>query len=240
MGATNLALERLDGAPLGEVSRSPRKAGAPLAWLLRYGWPLAGVALLTWVGFHLHLTVAASGFSYLILVVITAVTAGFWEATAASLASVVCLDYFFTPPLFSFDVDDLRNLVELGAFEFTALVLSRLSQRAQARTAEAIAARRDAERLYHASRDILLHDRSCAPGSVLPSLIFQIFDLSGVVLFDAVSARTYAAGSPPPGSDERVRRAYYADSDVFDPGFNAWLCVLRLGGRPIGSMALCG
>jgi len=70
-------------------------------------------------------------------------------------------------------------------------------------------------------------------------LIREVFDLSEVVLFDAISASTYVSGISLPEAEERARSAYYLNSDVFDAESNAWFCVLRLGVQPVGSLALC-
>jgi hypothetical protein len=59
---------------------------------------------------------------------------------------------------------------------------------------EAVAGRRDMERLYETSRRILLLDSSGEPGNLIPSLIRDIFDLRAVQLFDAQSAATYQSG----------------------------------------------
>jgi K+-sensing histidine kinase KdpD len=67
---------------------------------------------------------------YLVVVVLAALYGGFWQATVVSVAAAACLNYFFVPPIFSF-ANSPANWVALGAFEFTALVISRLSQRAQ-------------------------------------------------------------------------------------------------------------
>ena len=79
--------------------------------------------------------------------------------------------------------------MELGAFEFTALVISQLSNRAQLRAVEAIAERRDTDRLYQAARRMLLLDSRGNVGNLVSSLIRETFEIRGVVLFDAHSAR---------------------------------------------------
>jgi hypothetical protein len=104
------------------------------------------------------------GFLYLILVIAAAMRGGFWFATVISVASALCLNYFFAPPVFSFSISDPANWVALVAFELTALVISRLSQTAADRTAEAIRERRDAERLYEVSLRMFLLNRSRDPG----------------------------------------------------------------------------
>jgi two-component system, OmpR family, sensor histidine kinase KdpD len=201
---------------------------------------LAMVAASTWLAFYLGLGMATAGFLYLFLVVLAAVYGGFWLATATSVAAVACLDYFFVQPLFTFNVDSPEDWVGLGAFEFTALVVSRLSYVAKLRASEAIAERRDSERLYQTSRRILLFDRSSDPGGLLTALICEVFELEAVLLFDATLARNYSAGNSTSGAEERIRNAFSGDASEYDPNTRTWYCVLRLDARPVGGLALCG
>jgi K+-sensing histidine kinase KdpD len=92
------------------------------------------VAFCTWFAFRLELGLATAGFLYLVLVVLAAIYGGFWIATAASFVALGCLDYFFVPPLLSFRVNSPAYWAALCAFEFTALVVSRLSYTANAFT----------------------------------------------------------------------------------------------------------
>src|SRR5450432_1184045 len=150
---------------------------------------LAGVGAGTWVSFRFGQSFAFTGFLFLVLVVLAAMYGGFLQATVVSVAAVACLNYFFVPPLFSF-VNSPANWVALGAFEFTALVISRLSLRAQLRALEAIAGQRDMERLYETSRRILLLDSSREAGQPIATLIREVFALQAVQLFDAGPSTT--------------------------------------------------
>jgi two-component system, OmpR family, sensor histidine kinase KdpD len=208
--------------------------------LLPCSLSLVGVLGCTWISFRLGQNLSSVGFFYLVFVVLVAVYGGFWQATFISVISVACLDYFFNEPIFSFSVDRVSNWVELGAFEFTALVISQLSNRAQLRALEADAERRDTMRLYQTARRILLWDGEGNPGQLVASLIREVFELRGVVLFDGLSGSLYGSGEPAPGVDRRTRDAYLFDSDTFESAEKNWLCVLRLGARPVGSVALCG
>lgn len=201
---------------------------------------LAVVAACTWFAYYLRLNLATAGFLYLILVIAAAMRRGFWFATVTSVVSVLCLNYFFVPPVFSFSVNDPANWAALGAFELTALVISRLSNTANARTAEAIRDRRDAERLYQVSLQVFLLNRSQDPGDILASVIHEAFDLQSVVLFDAASGNTYSAGDRTPDAGERARRAFLRDDNEYDPVSQSWFCVLRVDLQPEGGLALCG
>jgi len=207
-------------------------------------WPcllsLLGVCLCTWISFRLGQNLGAVGFLYLVFVVLAAVYGGFWQATLISVIAVACLDYFFDDPIFSFSVGRLSNWVELGSFEFTALVVSRLSNRARLRELEAVAKRAEAEQLYQTSRRILLLNSRGDSGQSLVSLIRDLYDLRAVVLFDAISTDVYESGDPPEGTALRTRDAYILNSNQFEPEERRWLCVLRLGMQPVGGLSLCG
>jgi len=196
----------------------------------------------TWVSFRLCQTSATVGFLYLVCVVLAAVYGGFWQATWISVISVACLDYFFNPPVFSFTVDRLSNWVELAAFEFTALIVNQLSNRAHLRELEAVAERRETERLYQTARRILLFDSPGDPGNLVTSLFREVFDLSTVLLFDAPSGAVYPQHNRPDQQSaiERMKESYFLDADAHDSKAKTWFCVLRLGVRPAGALALCG
>src|ERR1700733_12625921 len=145
--------------------------------------PLAAVAVCTWVSFRLGQGFAFTGFLYLVFVVLAAMYGGFRSATLVSVVSAACLNYFFVPPVFSF-VNSPANWVALGAFEFTALVISQLSHRAHRRAVEVEHLYAQMERLYQTSRRILLLDTSTEPGNLVASSIREIFGLKAVQLFD--------------------------------------------------------
>jgi two-component system sensor histidine kinase KdpD len=209
-------------------------AVAPCAGLL------ATMAVCTWVAFHIRASFETAGFLYIAFVVLAAFYGGFWQATLISFVAVASLDYFFNAPIFSFRVDRLSGWMELGVFEFTALVISQLSNRAQVRALEAVAERRDSDRLYQAARRILLLEGASDLGNKVPSLICEMFDLRGVVLFEALPESTYESGEPAPGADRYARQAFALNTATFDADQKSCYCVLRVADRPIGALALCG
>jgi two-component system sensor histidine kinase KdpD len=200
---------------------------------------LAGVGFSTWVSFRVGQGFAFTGFIYLVFVVLTAMYAGFGWATLVSVVSATCLNYFFVPPIFSF-VNSPENWVALGAFEFTALVISQLSHRAHRRTVEVERLYEEMERLYQTSRMILLLDNCSELGAVISSSIRDAFGLKAVRLFDAIPANEYCSGDCPANSAAGTRDAYLLGSDTFDEAARTWYCALSIGARPIGGMALIG
>ena len=68
-------------------------------------WLLGGVALAiaTWICFALDFNPAAAGFVYLTVIVILSLWDSFLSSAIFSFASVAALNYYFIPPLFSFE-----------------------------------------------------------------------------------------------------------------------------------------
>jgi two-component system sensor histidine kinase KdpD len=130
--------------------------------------------------------------------------------------------------------------VALCAFEFTALVISRLQQRAQMKAKEALVQRRDSERLYFAAREMLQLDHTSEPGIRITPMIRRTFELTGVVLFDASTANTVKDGECTPEIEQGTRDAYFRGSDSYESTTGTWFCVLRVGVRLVGSLALRG
>src|SRR5215813_3726439 len=89
----------------------------------------------------------------LLLVVLFAATGwGSRPALLAALLGVVCFNFFFLPPFYTFTIEDPQNWVALATFLITALVAGELSARAKRRAEEAEASRREIERLYNEYR----------------------------------------------------------------------------------------
>src|SRR5882762_4499677 len=84
----------------------------------------AAIGLLTSYGIALHIYLPTISFLFLLLVIAVSLLFGFRQASFVSLLAAGCLDFFFTPPLYSFDITNVQDYVALGAFEVTALVIS--------------------------------------------------------------------------------------------------------------------
>jgi two-component system, OmpR family, sensor histidine kinase KdpD len=218
--------------------RSPKRVRRTLNDLQCCSLTLVGVGVCTWVSFRMGQGFAFTGFLYLVFVVLAAMYGGFRSATLVSVVSAACLNYFFVPPIFSF-VNSPTNWVALGAFEFTALVISKLSHQEHCRTLEVQGLYDETECLYQTSRRILL-DSSADPGGFIAASICDVFSIKGVQLFDAVAAVAYVSGQRPADAEARTRDAYFLNTNIFDEASKAWYCVLSIGARPMGGLALIG
>jgi len=190
------------------------------------------VLLATWLAYQLHLNLAAAALIQLLAVLAIALKAGFWPATIVSIVANGCLNYFFISPLFTLYVPDRQDWVALVVFEVSALVASRLSAQAQDQTDQAKRHRRELERLYEFSTQLLRLGRK-TPGGQILSLMQKVFLIDAGVLFDASKAELELVGVTNGGLEAETRGAYLQDRDSQSADARTWIRVLRLGVRPI-------
>jgi two-component system sensor histidine kinase KdpD len=198
----------------------------------------AAVFCLTFIAFHLHVNKSSAGFLYLLLVVIIALRLGFGAATVASFLAVNCLDYYFIAPILTFRISDPGDWTALLTFEFTALVVSRLSTQVQhqARIAKQQSSAR--QKLYQLSRGALLLDPARPVESQILGLIQATLRIKSAALFDAAHARTYSAGEMAAELESTARNTYLLNRDEDDAVGGQWSRVLGLGGKAMGAIAL--
>ncbi len=209
---------------------------------LRLGGVIALIGGLTFLSARLIPgNVTTVGFTYLIAVLVIAARWGFLEALVASVASVLCFNFFFFEPVGTFNIAEPENWVALFAFLVTSLVASQLSARARQRTQEALDRQREMEKLYALSRAILLIDANASPGRQIADQIRDIFGFSAVALYDHKVGEVHHVGSGnPTGMDERLRQVAVSGTLQSDTANGAVLTPILLGGQTVGSLAIQG
>jgi two-component system sensor histidine kinase KdpD len=156
------------------------------------------------------------------------------------VVAVLCQDYFFVPPLFTLYVNDPWNYLTLVVFEFSVLVVSRLSARERTHARVAEDQRRSLERLHELSRRTLSLDLRQPPGPQLLLLIKEIFGLDAVAIFDADLDTVDTYGDLPVDSSEMARLTCYFENDQDEPDSCLSRRALRLGTTPIGALLVRG
>jgi PAS domain S-box-containing protein len=104
---------------------------------------ILGVAVVTaiFAPFHATLSSTTVALAYLLVVLFVATVWGSRPATVASVLGMLCFNFFFLPPIYTFTIDDPQNWVALAAFLITAITAGRLSEQAKRRAAAAEAGR---------------------------------------------------------------------------------------------------
>jgi two-component system sensor histidine kinase KdpD len=175
--------------------------------------------------------------SYLVAILLIATGWGIVEATAASLAAVLCFNFFFLPPVGTFTIADPQNFVAFVAFLATAVVASQLSGRARQRSIDAAARERDLERLYALSRALLLSPVGPSTLEAIARHIAEAFELPAVAVYDRHTDQISRAGPAElPPIDGKLRDV--ARQAVSLREESVVVTAIRLGGAPIGSLAL--
>jgi PAS domain S-box-containing protein len=91
----------------------------------------------------------------LLVVLFVAVVWERWPGMLASVLGMLCLNYFFLPPLYTFTIADPKNWIALSAFFITALTAGQVSTWAKQRAAEAEASRSQARLASAYNRGLL-------------------------------------------------------------------------------------
>src|SRR5271170_6702243 len=199
----------------------------------------AAALLITWLAYRFHFNLSSATSVHLFLVTAIALRWGFLEASIVSLLSVACLDYFFTQPLFKFDMTDSHDWVALITFESVALLVSRLSNQVNRHARESEMHRSHLQKLYELSKNVLLLDRQKPVDQQLASLIQTTLQVKGVALWNAYDLHLCMSGTCEVTEDE-VRSIYFTERNEDDSVTATSWRVLRSGTRSIGSLVICG
>jgi two-component system, OmpR family, sensor histidine kinase KdpD len=175
--------------------------------------------------------------TYVVLILLVASAWGVVEAMVASVTAAVCLNVFFLPPVGTLTIADPQNWIALAAFLVTSVIASQLSGWARRRTVDAIARQRDLERLYALSRGLLLSPGRPSMATVLARQIAEAFAFTVVAVYDHTLDVVSWAG---PGDrlplDSKLRECARQGVSLRDG--DVQIVAIRLGGAPIGSMAI--
>jgi two-component system sensor histidine kinase KdpD len=198
------------------------------------------IALITYFCFRSRLNLSVTGFLYLIVVVLQSLRGNFASSAFVSVLTVACLDFFFTPPVFSFEVTNSLDILALISYLITGLVITRLTTRVRKEAAVSDNQRRQVDLLYQLAKQLLALD----PGGDLLSRsaerFREVFNLNAVCLFDAISGEFHGAGNSLSGLAVRTRSACQLGQDADDVAAGVTVRYLRATGKKIGAVGFEG
>ncbi len=216
---------------------APRAIGAIAA--------VAAVTAVYTTGFHVTNSTTVA-LTYLLVVLVVAATSVLWVAVMTSVVAMVCINFFFLPPVGTLTIADPRNWVALIAFLAVSLVASNLSSVARARTEEALARRDAVARLFDLSRDILLMTDSDEAISRLASFVARRFELDyvAICLPHAAEWSIVEGGRLMLALDKSQLSVAMTEGEghkmIMADGQAVQLVPLRLGARAVGLLATAG
>jgi two-component system, OmpR family, sensor histidine kinase KdpD len=188
---------------------------------------------------HVNQTTVALSF----LLAILAVSA-VWGMAVSAFMSVVAMasfNYFFLPPVGTLTIADPQNWVALFAFLVTSITGSQLSSRIRKQADEAHQRRREVERLYGFSRQLLGEGNVIQLMNAIPDYLVQSFEAGASELFLPQKDKFYRSGFGAAHLDEeKMRAAFLNDEMTLDAERNQYFIPVRLGVRPIASLGISG
>ncbi len=168
----------------------------------------------------------------------------FWglrQAVFMAVIATLAFNYFFLPPLGTFSIDQPQNWVALFAFLITAVTASELSERAGREARNANERRRELERLYGFSQQLLSSDNAAELLNAIPRYIVDSFGVRSAAISLSNRADIYRSGPTIDGLESHdlqlcclrgEPRIDHANQRAFTP--------LSLGMRVVGSMGISG
>ncbi len=205
-----------------------------LHWLVATAMAMLTGLALVW----LHANSTTAGMVFLALVVWSATQAGITLSLYIAALCAIFFDFFFMLPYHTMRLAGPQQWLEMLTFAASCLVVSRVAERARQQTRHAEQRRKDVERLYELSQELMLYEDAEGLIRELPRLIDRIFSLDGVALYVCDRDKFYASTSELPMSIHASLRA-------MTQGYNPTLTIpgnltarpLLLGMRPVGAIA---
>jgi two-component system, OmpR family, sensor histidine kinase KdpD len=182
------------------------------------------------------------GFTFLLAVLVISAAWGLRYAIFMAILATAAYNYFFLPPLLRFTIADPQNWVALFAFLFTAIVASQLSERARRQAVESNQRRREVERLYAFSQQLLVTENVFVLLNLIPRYIVDSFTATAAAMYLESKNETYyldtASRSLFPA--EQLRAISSRGEPVLDRQQSLCFMPIRMGVRSVGSLGVAG
>lgn len=201
---------------------------------------LAGIVLVYSRWLHVNQTTVA--LTLLLLILVLAANFSLRYALAVSIAATVAYNVFFLPPLGKIVIADSENWLALLVFLATAVIGSRLSQRARDEADQANARQREVELSFQLGRELLQLDDVANLVSSLPMLIARVTRANSVVLYLLDGDRLFQHGLRTPSGFEvpHLRQLTLSMSGVDISEQGEARVPLKVGVMPRGLVSIQG
>jgi two-component system sensor histidine kinase KdpD len=198
------------------------------------------VGLVTFICYGLGLNLTATGFLYLIIVVLQSLLGDFVSSAVVSIIADLCLNFFFVPPTFSFRVSDSSDIWALIAFLITGLVITRLMTQVRQEGETSELQRHEMKLLYELTQRLLALDPEDLLMTKAVGLFREVFRVQAVCLYDGATPEIYSDGESRSGLAERTRAAYISNQDSDDNVTGVIIRCLRAAGHTMGAIGFAG
>jgi two-component system sensor histidine kinase KdpD len=179
--------------------------------------------------------------TFLVFVLIVSALWGLRYALFTAVIATAAFNYYFLPPIGTFSISGTQNWIALLAFLTTAVIASQLSDRARKQTDEAIGRRRELERLYGFSQQLLTSDNVLQLLNSVPQHVIDSFDVSAAAIYLPEKGDIYRAGIEAPYLDADQLKSIMARGEpMMDHARNLSFTPLKMGVRTVGALGVVG
>lgn len=211
--------------------------------ILRFALTVATVCGIVAVYFKwLHVNPTTVGFTFLLAILMVSAAWGLRYAVFMAILATLAYNFFFLPPLFRFSIADAQNWVALFAFLLTAIIASQLSERARHESVQSDRRRREVERLYAFSQQLLVSENVFELLNLIPKHIVDSFRVTGAAMFLEAKPETYYLDNNSRSlfSTQQLKAICGRGEPVLDREHGLCFMPLRMGVRSVGSIGLSG
>ncbi len=188
-----------------------------------------------------HVNPTTVALSFLLGVLLVSAVWGLWISVFMSILCTLAFNYYFLPPIGTFTIADPQNWVALSAFLVTAIVASHLAEQARRRAEDAHRRRREVERLYAFTQQLLITGNVAEVLNAVPRRIVEAFAARDAALFLASKDEIYRFG---PDSreleSEQLKTVMARGEPMIDSPQHLCFVPVRMGVRPVGSLGIAG
>jgi len=179
--------------------------------------------------------------SFLLAILAVSAVWGMVVSVFMSVTAMLLFNYNFLPPVGTFTVADPQNWVALFAFLFTSIMGSQLSARIRKEADAANNRRREVERLYSFSQKLLGEGNVIQLMNAVPNYIVECFEAGAAELFLPQKDKFYRSGYGAAQLDEdQLKTAFLRDEAMVDRAQALYFLPVRMGVKPMGSIAISG
>jgi len=179
--------------------------------------------------------------TFLVFVLIVSALWGLRYALFTAFVATAAFNYYFLPPIGTFTIAGTQNWIALIAFLTTAVIASQLSDRARKQTEEAVSRRRELERLYSFSQQLLTADNVLQLLNTVPHHVIESFDVSAAAVYVPEKGNIYRAGIEAPDLDSDQLKSIIARGEpMMDRERNLSFTPLKMGVRTVGAIGVAG
>ncbi len=207
----------------------------------RYVIALGTVAIVVVAYRRLPVNPTTVALTFLLIVLFVASRWGLTLAITTAIAATLGFNYYFLPPVHTFTVADPQDWLALFVFLITAIVASRLSERARRETQNATRRRKEVERLYSLSQQLLATENVMELLNSIPHYVRDAFGLKSVAMYLPKRREVYRTGVHHPElSEDQLESVSGRGELVVDEEKQLCFVPLRIGVRAVGSLGLEG